>query len=1016
MATASPVYMDPTNSGFTQFTSGDTVNLGTVNATSITLGSLVPGSVPFAGPTSLLTQDNLKFFWDNTNKRLGIGTNTPVSNLDIAQTVTATGILRGINYTGVVNTNQTLSTEIPAVSLTTAGRQWATGALTTQREVLVTQPLYSFVGASVITTAATVAIAGAPQSSTNATITTSHGLLIQAGAVQPAGAVTTAYGLSVYAPTGASNNYAGQFTGLSVPLWTYRTTSLTNQYASGINVIHSTDQDMVDNFGSSISLAIRDNAGVINNVAVLAGYRAGADNTGDFAVYTYLAGAANERMRITSAGRVGLGSTVASPGDYLDVSGVRIPGVFTATASPTGFPVAGAGGTLTWTDGTRTLSLGGSSFTFYINGVLYTKASGDSIQIPAVTGLYFLYYDASGNLLQSTTFPGNSLPFVATVYWNNTSGKGLLGQERHGISMDAATHNYLHSTIGTRYVSGLTGTFTGTTYSIASGTLYDEDVPLAIGTSTTGNVLYKNASADWVWDAAAAIPYHLVGGRLTWNNGNTLTAVTGNGNYIAYWVFGTNDPTSPIMVLTGQRNDASLGAASAGATYDTLSFGTLPYREFKLLYSLIYRDNGGTITLQQTDDYRSVSNVPSGSYVASAHNLLSGLTVGDDHTQYALLAGRAGGQTFNGGTASTDTLTLQSTSSYASNLVLYQGNVGVGASPTARLYVADSGTIALAKLGSGMVATSTADNQAWWGSNNWGWTGAAWSRTGGTAAAMWGVGINAGCFEVWTAAAGDAASTAPSNTNTRLHVANDGKIGMGVVPSTHQLEISKNQAGTSALAITNTDTSGYAALFIGADYSGTDAYLTYVGSAVAGTGVLQGSRIALVARAVGGLHLAAADASGTFSIYTGGGSAGYDRLSITNDGKILAGSGITPAVRFHAYNATGNTGIRTETASTTNGDAASLGMYTGWGNWYFQAINDSADWHGDSTHATFFLKTGTSQVIKAVAVSTTAYCSLSLGKSDWKLGFYGAEGAVKAATPATLGDVIAILQGVGLCS
>ena len=44
------------------------------------------------------------------------------------------------------------------------------------------------------------------------------------------------------------------------------------------------------------------------------------------------------------------------------------------------------------------------------------------------------------------------------------------------------------------------------------------------------------------------------------------------------------------------------------------------------------------------------------------HNNLGGLTTGDPHTQYALLAGRSGGQTFIGGTASGNSLTLKSTS------------------------------------------------------------------------------------------------------------------------------------------------------------------------------------------------------------------------------------------------------------------------------------------------------------------------------------------------------------------
>jgi len=50
--------------------------------------------------------------------------------------------------------------------------------------------------------------------------------------------------------------------------------------------------------------------------------------------------------------------------------------------------------------------------------------------------------------------------------------------------------------------------------------------------------------------------------------------------------------------------------------------------------------------------------VPSG----IPHSGLGGLTSGDDHTQYAFLAGRSGGQTYKGGTGSSDSLTLLATS------------------------------------------------------------------------------------------------------------------------------------------------------------------------------------------------------------------------------------------------------------------------------------------------------------------------------------------------------------------
>lgn len=75
------------------------------------------------------------------------------------------------------------------------------------------------------------------------------------------------------------------------------------------------------------------------------------------------------------------------------------------------------------------------------------------------------------------------------------------------------------------------------------------------------------------------------------------------------------------------------------------------------------------------------------------HGALTGLTPDDDHTQYALLAGRAGGQTLYGGTAENDDIIIEPTShatkttSYVS-LAPSGGRVGIGgtnADPT--LYV-----------------------------------------------------------------------------------------------------------------------------------------------------------------------------------------------------------------------------------------------------------------------------------------------------------------------------------------
>ncbi len=64
-------------------------------AIGATLTSATAGSVLFAGAAGILAQDNAGLFWDATNRRLGINTNTPTQKLDIAS--------GGINYSFVAN-------------------------------------------------------------------------------------------------------------------------------------------------------------------------------------------------------------------------------------------------------------------------------------------------------------------------------------------------------------------------------------------------------------------------------------------------------------------------------------------------------------------------------------------------------------------------------------------------------------------------------------------------------------------------------------------------------------------------------------------------------------------------------------------------------------------------------------------------------------------------------------------------------------------------------------------------
>lgn len=50
---------------------------------SVTISSFTSGSIIFAGTAGLLSQDNPNIFWDDTNNRLGVGTNAPNTTLEV---------------------------------------------------------------------------------------------------------------------------------------------------------------------------------------------------------------------------------------------------------------------------------------------------------------------------------------------------------------------------------------------------------------------------------------------------------------------------------------------------------------------------------------------------------------------------------------------------------------------------------------------------------------------------------------------------------------------------------------------------------------------------------------------------------------------------------------------------------------------------------------------------------------------------------------------------------------------
>jgi hypothetical protein len=79
---------------------GISITAGGLSTNSLTSTNLTAGSIPFIGTGGLFSQDNTNFVWDNTNKRLGINTNSPSVSLDVHGT---TGVLVQVNNTGAAD-------------------------------------------------------------------------------------------------------------------------------------------------------------------------------------------------------------------------------------------------------------------------------------------------------------------------------------------------------------------------------------------------------------------------------------------------------------------------------------------------------------------------------------------------------------------------------------------------------------------------------------------------------------------------------------------------------------------------------------------------------------------------------------------------------------------------------------------------------------------------------------------------------------------------------------------------
>lgn len=151
----------------------------------------------------------------------------------------------------------------------------------------------------------------------------------------------------------------------------------------------------------------------------------------------------------------------------------------------------------------------------------------------------------------------------------------------------------------------------------------------------------------------------LDGNTLSTENANGNLLIVPNGTGLTSFASGIFPTGSYDIGKTGSEwNKLWISGSIGGATEITIA-------DLLTLRSINYRDAGRTLPAQSGDAafYNGSIWLASAPDTEITHSSLSGLTTGDaGHTQFALLAGRSGGQSLIGGVAASENLNLESTS------------------------------------------------------------------------------------------------------------------------------------------------------------------------------------------------------------------------------------------------------------------------------------------------------------------------------------------------------------------
>ncbi len=288
------------------------------------------------------------------------------------------------------------------------------------------------------------------------------------------------------------------------------------------------------------------------------------------------------------------------------------------TQEPTGFVNTTDSTIVINNNRTFTIAPVDDEFVFYVQGVKYTKVNTESVTFPDVQGLVWFYYDETGTLRAANSITDGIFTqsaLVAIANWEaDTNTITYFGEERHGITMDGRTHEYLHRTEGTRFVEGHALTDINpdasgndndsATLSVESGTIADEDLILAAAgtvSSTQQWYVYYRSGPQGIFKRYGPTDYPVIpgtSGRLAWNEfsgGSWIQTDVDNNDFVNAHIWRVNSATVPYIAVQGQAEYNTLNLAREGALEEinNLVLTGISVVEFSPLGTIIYQTSNG---------------------------------------------------------------------------------------------------------------------------------------------------------------------------------------------------------------------------------------------------------------------------------------------------------------------------------------------------------------------------------------------------------------------------------------